>query len=55
MHHSEEKSASLAVPLIAILLSMAGILAALATLDGHPRHSGRVWVPPQVFEQEAGK
>lgn len=46
MIYSEEKSGGLSVPLIAILLAIAGILAALVAIGGpHDNAAGRVWVP----------
>jgi hypothetical protein len=49
MIYSEEKSGGLAVPLIAIVVAMAGILVTLAALGGHHHQPGRIWVP-QVHE-----
>ncbi|MBB4574516.1 hypothetical protein PYR71_14990 [Rhizobium sp. MC63] len=54
MIYSEEKSAGLAVPLIAILLAIAGILAVLVATGGHSSAGPRVWVP-QAQQQEAGQ
>ncbi|MBB4290765.1 hypothetical protein GGE16_002805 [Rhizobium leguminosarum] len=55
MIYSEEKSAGLAMPLIAILLAIAGILAMLVVTGGRDSHAaGRVWVP-QAQQQGAGK
>lgn len=55
MIYSEEKSGGLALPLIAILLAIAAILAALvATGSDHSSTTGRVWVP-QVQQQGPGK
>ncbi|MBX4953906.1 hypothetical protein [Rhizobium lentis] len=54
MIYSEEKSAGLAVPLIAILLAIAGILAVLVATGGHGSAGARVWVP-QAHEQGAGQ
>ncbi|WSH66883.1 hypothetical protein U8Q05_10865 [Rhizobium ruizarguesonis] len=46
MIHSEEKSGGLALPLIAILLAIAGILAVLFATGGrHNSVAGRIWVP----------
>ncbi|KKZ84129.1 hypothetical protein B5K05_23710 [Rhizobium phaseoli] len=46
MIYSEEKSAGLAFPLIAILLAIVGILAVLVATGGrHGSAAGRVWVP----------
>ena len=52
--YSEEKSAGLAVPLIAILLAIAGILAVLVATGGHSSAGSRVWVP-QAEQQGAGQ
>ncbi|MFB2601516.1 hypothetical protein ACE04B_05640 [Rhizobium phaseoli] len=54
MIHSEEKSAGLAVPLIAILLAIAGILAVLVATSGHSSAGPRVWVP-QAQHDGAGQ
>ncbi|MBY5542349.1 hypothetical protein HFO55_10750 [Rhizobium leguminosarum] len=55
MIYSEEKSAGLAVPLIAILLAIAGIVAVLVATGGrHDSTAGRVWVP-QAQQQGAGQ
>ncbi|EJT06006.1 hypothetical protein [Rhizobium sp. CCGE 510] len=55
MIYSEEKSAGLALPLIAILLAIAGILAMLVATGGrHGSPAGRVWVP-QAQQQGAGR
>ncbi|EJC78969.1 hypothetical protein Rleg4DRAFT_0549 [Rhizobium leguminosarum bv. trifolii WSM2297] len=55
MTYSEEKSAGLAVPLIAILLAIATILATLVATGGRESSAaGRVWVP-LAQEQGAGK
>lgn len=54
MIYSEEKSAGLAMPLIAILFAIAGILAALVATGGQSSASARVWVP-QVHQQGPGK
>ncbi|MGO4483317.1 hypothetical protein [Rhizobium pisi] len=55
MIYFEEKSGGLAVPLIAILLAIAGILAALVATGGrHDGAAGRVWVP-QAQHQGAVK
>ncbi|WP_165422354.1 hypothetical protein [Rhizobium ruizarguesonis] len=55
MIYSEEKSRGLAVPLIAILLAIAGILAVLvATGARHDSAAGRVWVP-QAQQQGTGQ
>ncbi|WP_427149900.1 hypothetical protein, partial [Rhizobium leguminosarum] len=55
MIYSEEKSGGLAVPLIAILLAIAGILAVLVATGGrHSSAAGRVWVP-QVQQQGSGQ
>ncbi|MDK4733979.1 hypothetical protein [Rhizobium sp. CNPSo 3490] len=53
MIYPEEKSAGFAVPLIAILLAIVGILAVLVATGGHSSAAARVWVP-QAQEQEAG-
>ncbi|MGR9180491.1 hypothetical protein ACU8OR_33895 (plasmid) [Rhizobium leguminosarum] len=46
MIYSEEKSGGLAVPLIGILLAIAGIFAVLVATGGrHSSAAGRVWVP----------
>ena len=46
MIYSEEKSGGLALPLIVILLAIAGILAVLVATGGrHSSTTGRVWVP----------
>ncbi|NYT30246.1 hypothetical protein [Rhizobium sp. WYCCWR 11128] len=53
MIYSEEKSGGLVLPLIVILLAMAGILAVLVvTGDRHSSSAGRVWVP-QAHQQQA--
>ncbi|MBB4215769.1 MULTISPECIES: hypothetical protein [unclassified Rhizobium] len=55
MIYSEEKSGGLAVPLIAIMLAIAGILAVLVATGG--RESAvvsRVWVP-QAQQQGSGQ
>ncbi|WHO71822.1 hypothetical protein [Rhizobium sp. BT03] len=55
MIYSEQKSAGLALPLVAILLAIAGILAVLVATGGrHGGTAGRVWVP-QAQQQEAGQ
>ncbi|MBX5166745.1 MULTISPECIES: hypothetical protein [unclassified Rhizobium] len=55
MIYSEEKSAGLALPLIAILLAIAGILAMLVVTGGrHGSTAGRVWVP-QAQQQGGGQ
>ena len=54
MIYSEEKSAGIAMPLIAILLAMAVILAALVAIGGQSSTAGRVWVP-QVQQQGPGQ
>ncbi|MBX4871251.1 hypothetical protein HJA87_14085 [Rhizobium bangladeshense] len=54
MIYSEEKSTGLAVPLIAILLAIAGIIAVLVGTGGHSSAGTRVWVP-QAQQQEAGQ
>ncbi|MBB3523232.1 hypothetical protein RJJ37_30035 [Rhizobium redzepovicii] len=55
MIYSEEKSAGLALPLIAILLAIAGILAILVVTGGRQGSTaGRVWVP-QVQQQGTGQ
>ncbi|MBA5806199.1 hypothetical protein [Rhizobium changzhiense] len=55
MIYSEEKSGGLAVPLIAILLAIAGILAVLVVTGGrHNSAAGRVWVP-QAQQQGSGQ
>ncbi|WP_204328795.1 hypothetical protein [Rhizobium leguminosarum] len=55
MIYSEEKSGGLALPLIAILLAIAGILAVLVATGGrHSNTAGRVWVP-QAHQQGAGQ
>ncbi|ARO23673.1 hypothetical protein TAL182_CH01895 [Rhizobium sp. TAL182] len=54
MIYSEEKSAGLAVPLIAILLSMVGIIAVLVATGGHSSAGARVWIP-QAQQQGAGQ
>jgi hypothetical protein len=55
MIYSEEKSAGLALPLIAILLAIAGILAMLVVTGGrHGSTAGRVWVP-QAQQQGAAR
>ncbi|HWT59160.1 MAG TPA: hypothetical protein VN284_15075 [Rhizobium sp.] len=55
MIYSEEKSAGLALPLIAILLAIAGILAVLAVTGSRQGSTaGRVWVP-QVQQLGAGQ
>lgn len=55
MIYSEEKSAGLALPLIAILLAIARILAVLVATGGrHNSTAGRVWVP-QAQQQGAGQ
>ncbi|WP_190233644.1 hypothetical protein [Rhizobium sp. R339] len=54
MIYSEEKSTGLAMPLIAILLAIAGMLAALVATGGQSSTAGRVWVP-QVQQQGLGK
>ncbi|MEI1247962.1 hypothetical protein [Rhizobium aouanii] len=55
MIYSEEKSAGLAVPLIVILLAIAGIVAVLVAIgDRHDSTAGRVWVP-QAQQQGAGQ
>ncbi|MBX4927304.1 hypothetical protein [Rhizobium binae] len=53
MIYPEEKSAGLAVPLIAILLAIVGILAVLVATGGHSSAAARVWVSP-AQQQEAG-
>ncbi|PDT02337.1 hypothetical protein [Rhizobium chutanense] len=54
MIYSEQKSAGLAVPVIAILLAIAGILAALVATAGQHSSAGRVWLPP-AQQQGPGK
>ncbi|SCB56997.1 hypothetical protein GA0061105_101840 [Rhizobium aethiopicum] len=54
MIYSEKKSSGLAVPLIAIVLAIAGILAVLVATGGHSSAGARVWVP-QAQQQEAGQ
>ncbi|MGO7868089.1 hypothetical protein AB9F43_19215 [Rhizobium leguminosarum] len=55
MIYSEEKSGGLALPLIVILLAIAGILAVLVvTGDRHGGTAGRVWVP-QAHQQGSGQ
>ena len=55
MIYSEEKSGGRAVPLIAILLAIAGILAVLfATGRRHSSAAGRVWIP-QAQQQGSGR
>ncbi|MBY5461748.1 hypothetical protein U8P80_09680 [Rhizobium beringeri] len=55
MIYSEEKSRGLALPLIAILLAIAGILAVLVATGGrHSSAAGRVWVP-QAQQQGSGR
>ncbi|MBB4238157.1 hypothetical protein [Rhizobium esperanzae] len=54
MIYSEEKSGGLAVPVIAILLAIAGILAALVATAGQHSSAGRVWLPP-AQQQGSGK
>jgi hypothetical protein len=45
MIYPEKKSGGLAVPIFAILLAVAGILATLVAIGGpDDRQSGRVWV-----------
>ncbi|AJC78972.1 MULTISPECIES: hypothetical protein [Rhizobium] len=52
--YSEEKSTGFAVPLIAILLAIAGILAVLVATGGDSSAGARVWVP-QAQQQGAGQ
>ncbi|MGO6851770.1 MULTISPECIES: hypothetical protein [Rhizobium] len=54
MIYSEEKSRGLAVPLIAILLAIAGILAVLVATGGRHSAAGRVWIP-QAQQQGSGR
>ncbi|EJB03114.1 hypothetical protein FHX14_002065 [Rhizobium sp. BK619] len=55
MIYSEEKSTGLALPLVVILLAIAGILAVLVVTDSRQGSTaGRVWVP-QVQQQGAGQ
>jgi len=55
MIYSEEKSGGLAVPLIAIMLAIAGILAVLVAPGGRESAAvGRVWVP-QAQQQGSGQ
>ncbi|MBY5400247.1 MULTISPECIES: hypothetical protein [Rhizobium] len=55
MIYSEEKSGGLALPLIVILLAIAGILAVLVATGGRGSSTaGRVWVP-QAYQQESGQ
>ncbi|MCA2405634.1 hypothetical protein GYN07_08070 [Rhizobium leguminosarum bv. viciae 248] len=52
---SEEKSGGLVLPLIVILLAMAGILAVLVATGGRQGSTaGRVWVP-QAHQQGSGQ
>ncbi|MCV9967461.1 hypothetical protein OIU34_37150 [Pararhizobium sp. BT-229] len=45
MIHSEEKSGGSALPIFAVLLAMAGIVAALIAVGDRPdSQGGRVWV-----------
>ncbi|MBB2687860.1 UNVERIFIED_ORG: hypothetical protein GGD48_004979 [Rhizobium etli] len=54
MIYSDEKSGGLALPLIAILLAIAGILAVLVATGGRHGSAARVWVP-QAEHQGPGQ
>ncbi|WP_164918667.1 hypothetical protein [Rhizobium acidisoli] len=55
MIYSEEKSTGLALPLVVILLAIAGILAVLVVTGSRQGSTvSRVWVP-QVQQQGAGQ